>query len=277
MKSFKEFVELKEELITFNNKAYPKFGNIVILAGGAGSGKGFILKNLVGLEGKVLDVDEIKNMARESDLITSRIKKDKGIDISKMDLRNPSNVSKLHVLLKSTVGKFSSKFFQSVMSADPKRLPNIVFDVTLKDIHKFDELIHRAELLGYNKLNIHLVWIVNDVEVAAEQNKDRTRVVPEDILFQTHTGAAQTFKQIIKKGDQIAKYINGDIWLAFNNKKAGDSKLKTKSGQSKYSKNFVGYVQKTNKYKLKSAGERRVSAIPDQFVKKIFDYTGEKF
>lgn len=30
---------LQEALITFGGKAYPKFGNIVILAGGAGSGK----------------------------------------------------------------------------------------------------------------------------------------------------------------------------------------------------------------------------------------------
>ena len=35
-------MQLQEALITFGGKPYPKFGNIVILAGGAGSGKGFI-------------------------------------------------------------------------------------------------------------------------------------------------------------------------------------------------------------------------------------------
>jgi len=41
MKSFNEFNEyLLEKLITFGGKAYPKFGNVVILAGGGGSGKG---------------------------------------------------------------------------------------------------------------------------------------------------------------------------------------------------------------------------------------------
>ena len=49
-----------EKLITFGGKAYPKYGHIVLMAGGAGSGKGFILSNLVGLEGKVFDVDELK-------------------------------------------------------------------------------------------------------------------------------------------------------------------------------------------------------------------------
>ena len=40
MKSFKQYVaesgELNEKLITFGGKAYPKFGTVVVLAGGAG-------------------------------------------------------------------------------------------------------------------------------------------------------------------------------------------------------------------------------------------------
>jgi len=58
MKSFKFFTEealyeeaemLMEKLITFGGKAYPKFGHVLIMAGGAGSGKGFIQQNLIGL------------------------------------------------------------------------------------------------------------------------------------------------------------------------------------------------------------------------------------
>lgn len=45
--------DLQEALITFRGKAYPKFGTVVIMAGGAGSGKGFVLEKLVGVEGKV--------------------------------------------------------------------------------------------------------------------------------------------------------------------------------------------------------------------------------
>ena len=42
--TFLEHKSLQEKLITFGKKAYPKFGNVVILAGGAGSGKGFQLE-----------------------------------------------------------------------------------------------------------------------------------------------------------------------------------------------------------------------------------------
>lgn len=45
MKSFKDFTSLDEALITFGGKAYPKFGQVVILAGGAGSGKGFTVRH----------------------------------------------------------------------------------------------------------------------------------------------------------------------------------------------------------------------------------------
>ena len=51
-----QFDELMEALITFGGKAYPKFGNVVIMAGGAGSGKGFVKDNLVGIEGFTFDV-----------------------------------------------------------------------------------------------------------------------------------------------------------------------------------------------------------------------------
>jgi hypothetical protein len=56
---FKSYIN--EALITLANKR-PKYNNIVILAGGAGSGKGFINTNLLGIEGKTFDVDEIKRL-----------------------------------------------------------------------------------------------------------------------------------------------------------------------------------------------------------------------
>ena len=50
-----EYEELVEKLITFGNRAYPKFGTVVIMAGGAGSGKGFVKERLLGVEGFTFD------------------------------------------------------------------------------------------------------------------------------------------------------------------------------------------------------------------------------
>jgi ABC-type uncharacterized transport system YnjBCD ATPase subunit len=70
---------LMEKLITFGGKAYPKYGNIVVMAGGAGSGKGFILSNLVGVEGKVFDVDELKTLASKTPAIKKRVADELGV------------------------------------------------------------------------------------------------------------------------------------------------------------------------------------------------------
>ena len=92
---------LLEKLITFGGKAYPKFGNIVVMAGGAGSGKGFILSNLVGMEGKVFDVDELKTLASKTPAIQKRVKDELGVDLADLasNLKNPENVGKLHQIM----------------------------------------------------------------------------------------------------------------------------------------------------------------------------------
>ena len=54
-----QYDDLLEALITFGGQAYPKFGNVVIMAGGAGSGKGFVKDKLVGVEGFTFDVDAL--------------------------------------------------------------------------------------------------------------------------------------------------------------------------------------------------------------------------
>ena len=83
-----------EKLITFGGKAYPKYGHIVLMAGGAGSGKGFILSNLVGVEGKVFDVDELKTLASRTPTIKKRIKDELGVDMEDLasNLKDPKNV-----------------------------------------------------------------------------------------------------------------------------------------------------------------------------------------
>src|SRR5574344_2229773 len=55
-----EMVE-EAKMVTFSGKVYPKFNNAVVMSGGSGSGKSYALKNLVGIEGKVINVDDLKD------------------------------------------------------------------------------------------------------------------------------------------------------------------------------------------------------------------------
>lgn len=236
MIEFNEYLEVMDEaLITFGKKKYPKFGQIVILAGGAGSGKGFVLKKLLGIEGKVLDVDKLKEMVIASKKLSTLIAKETGQDIKKMDLKNPANVTLMHKLINDVygiAGKNQKQMLKSVSLADESRKPNIIFDVTLKDKKKLKTISDSALSLGYDKRNIHIVWVVNDVKVAIKQNSERERVVPLEILIGTHVGAAQTMNSILSSGDDLKQYMDGDIWLAFNKKGVDVSKKSiTKHGK----------------------------------------------
>jgi hypothetical protein len=221
---------LLEKLITFGGKAYPNFGNVVIMAGGAGSGKGFVLDNLVGLEGKVMDVDALKTAAAKSPLIRKRVKAETGLDIEEIaaDLKNPENVGKLHDIIANVLQLDTRKqkvLMRGILGAAPDRKPNLIFDTTLKDLQKLGNLSRMLTNVGYEKRNIHIVWVVNDIEVAKAQNLTRDRTVPAEILVNTHRGASQTMADIVNMGTTLKRYMDGDIVFAFN-KIGVDSELK---------------------------------------------------
>jgi len=261
MKSFKFFTEeflaeeaqmLMEKLITFGGKAYPKFGNVVIMAGGAGSGKGFVQDRLVGLEGKSFDPDELKKLAGKSSLINKRVQDEFGVDLEDLGtkLRVPENVSKLHEIIGDALNLPNRKqaaFFGSVMTAAADRKPNIIFDTTLKDAGKLQKLSRQVTTLGYDKKNIHIVWVVNDIEIAKKQNLERPRVVPTEILINTHRGASNTMGDILKMGETLRKYMDGDLVFAFN-KIGVDSELVT-------SRKGGSYVKEADYVYIKRAGK----------------------
>jgi hypothetical protein len=247
-----EYSELIEKLITFGGQAYPKFGNVIIMAGGAGSGKGFIKDNLVGAEGFVFDVDEMKKLAAKTPVIAKRIQDEMGVNLRDLakDLKNPDNVGKLHEIIGDFLNLDDRRmkvFYTSILTAHPDRKPNIIFDVTLKDLRKLQKLTNQAKTLGYDDKNIHLVWVVNDIEVAKKQNAARDRTVPVEILVNTHRGASQTMLDIINMGKQLKKYLDGDIVFAFN-KIGVDAELAV-SGRG------GSYIKKANYFYIKRAGK----------------------
>lgn len=253
---FEDAEFLLEKLITFGGKAYPRFGNIVFMAGGAGSGKGFVLSNLVGIEGKTLDVDELKTLASRAPSIKARVKKELGVDLADLaaNLKNPENVGKLHSIMGDYLQLDDRKqkaLFTSVLSQPADKKPNIIFDTTLKDLQKLEKLTRQAADLGYDKKNIHIVWVVNDIEVAKAQNLKRSRTVPTEILVNTHRGAANTLADVINMGAGLKKYMDGDIVFAFNKVGVDANLVKGQKGGS--------YVKDANYFYVKRQGKAPTS------------------
>ena len=121
---FEEITEdiLNEKLITYGNRK--PYGQIVFMAGGAGSGKGFAISNFVDSASfKIRDVDEMKKQIqilnrlgkldirsilkkygrniklKDLDLIR-KIEKD-GYKLQNFNLKNPDHVYALHILVKA--------------------------------------------------------------------------------------------------------------------------------------------------------------------------------
>jgi len=275
MLSYKEFLD--EVLIQFG--ANNKFGQMVILAGGAGSGKGFVKSNLLDIDGKTFDVDILKSLSLKSDLIKKRVQKEFGVDITNMNLRNSDDVTKLHMICQELgiASRREEAFVKSTILAHPDRKPNIIFDCTLKETSKLVQLARMASDMGYDKKNIHIVWVLNDLDTAIAQNAERDRVLNIDILTNTHKHVSYQMKELISSGTtNIRKYMDGYFYIVFN-KKYVDSLLKFSTNIQSDStigrkKNSGGsYVKAAVYYAIKERGKalKTLNDISDDVLKRI--------
>ena len=271
---------LEEALIQLANQKDSHFGQVVILAGGAGSGKGTILKNLLDIKGKVFDVDELKSwMIRIPEWRKELQARLPGVDLDdKKFLSTSENVAVAHDVAKNVLGiegRQKKVVFDSIALADPTRKPNLIFDVTLKEIRKFDDIVKSVTAAGYQKQNIHIVWVLSELEAAIQNNRDRDRVVPSEILLDTHHGAADTMAEIIRQGAALQSKMDGNIVVAFNTFKgvgSPDNDVKTQKKLSSTGK-YVQYVTKALYVFLKRRGQPvlRLAEIKKELSQKILD------
>jgi hypothetical protein len=231
--SVNEDEQLDEKLITFSNRA--PYGQVVFMAGGAGSGKGFAISNFIDSAGfKVRDVDEMKKQVGKLEQIgkiniDSWYKKysgnlspdarehvekyviNKGLSISDIagDLRNPNNVASLHFIVDAMGIK--EKWLINMLSGknNPETLPNLIFDITAKNIKSITKTIPALISQGYKPQNIHLIWVLTNYHIAVKQNKSRARIVPDDIMLLSHEGAAKTIWSIVNGA--LPRGLNGRI------------------------------------------------------------------
>ena len=235
---FEEITEdiLNEKLITYGNRK--PYGQIVFMAGGAGSGKGFAISNFVDSASfKIRDVDEMKKQIqilnrlgkldirsilkkygrniklKDLDLIR-KIEKD-GYKLQNFNLKNPDHVYALHILVKAIGIKDTSLEKLLLGKNNPETLPNILFDITAKDISDITSILPKLKQVGYKPENVHLTWVLTNYVTAMYNNKNRARMVPEDILLKTHEGASNTIWGIITKA--LPKGMNGRVDVILNN------------------------------------------------------------
>jgi hypothetical protein len=202
---------IEEKQITFPKK----YGQIVFLAGGGGSGKGFVISKFMNSSNfKTIDVDYWKGqflkLAKETD---------KYPELKGMDLRNPKHVFALHQFVKKK--KIKAKKIKGLFDGVKiDRLPNVIFDVTMNDEDSMREVIPMALKLGYDPKDIHLVWVLTNFHTAMANNKTRDRIVPDDIMLEAHEGVALVMNEVLKGRGFIKsrKKLDGTISVVLNNR-----------------------------------------------------------
>lgn len=209
MLTFLEFVEiLNEKLILYNHGK--REGQAVFLAGGAASGKGHAIKKFVDSSSfKIFDVDYLKTMILKMNQL-----KGKFPEISHLNLRNPEDVGILHQFIKDL--DWEDKILGSFFSDRRSVIPNVLFDVTMKDMKKLNNLLPILIGKGYRPRDIHITWVLAKYSISVNDNAKRSRVVPDDILLQTHEGASRTMYSLIS-GDLPAE-VNGRVDVILNNR-----------------------------------------------------------
>ena len=194
MKTFFEFKQdLLEKLVIVGNDQ--KYGQVIFLAGGSGSGKGFAVSNFINTTTyRVFDPDKIKDTLLKWNQTTKKYP-----ELLGRNLKDPKDTEFVHKFIRDVV-KWDKKEIQTFLAVnrpDKTTLPNIVFDKTFKDAAEFEELVPQLLKAGYKKENMHLIWVLRNYKFAIQANAARDRTVPLAVLIQTHSGAAQTMRKFL--------------------------------------------------------------------------------
>ena len=215
---FTQYNEITEGLHLLNEKEIvlgkgAKYGQIVFLVGGAASGKSYAQTHfLQGNKFKTRNVDDWKTA-----FLKIAALKNKYPELKALDLKNPDDVSFLHDWVKEKGVK--DKTLTSMLGqAKLGRLPNILFDITFKDKHDIHALLPTLMDVGYDPINLHVVWVLTNYAIAVKQNRDekRGRVVSDDIMLDTHEGSSNNMWQMLHNG--TPREINGSVHIILGGK-----------------------------------------------------------
>ena len=259
MKKFNEFCKeyLKEEtetideasVVTFGGKTFPKNGWCVILAGGPGSGKGYQQDNSIMIDAKVFDVDKLKS------LYVKAAKAGKINDKKDYDFKKPEDVAALHQIVSDK--KYDKKIKNIFFDKDEK-LPNVIFDITGKNVAELKQYCERVKRKGYKT---SLVWVVSNRDVALVQNLTRPRVVPQNVFHKIHNAILANLPDFIKT--DAANYFD-ECWILF-----GSTKKLHKNMTSEEEKE----LHDNRSFKLTKKGDG--FEISEELSNRLYDILGE--
>ncbi len=247
---------LEDKIVKFGGEVSPKFGWCIIYMGGGGSGKSTATNYLSRIQGKVFNVDEWKENSNRWKLTNPETGRPYEADFETPEeertLDNSEFVSQLHNTFKPVTKKVKKGMLNNPAS-DPRRLPNMIFDMTGDSVNKIDEIVKAVKPQGYK---VGIIWILNTFGKAWKNNAKRGRQVNSDVMYTKHRDVLATAEEIFSSG--YIKSID-EFWVidAFNPEgpqKGEDGKV-TQDSAVKYHDEPNVYKIPTNENGLKEFEE----------------------
>lgn len=232
MLSFKEF--LQEAVLNIGNRSgTPKYNQVIILAGGAGSGKSLVVQKILNIpNAKIINSDDLRAsiVKAKPKGLDAEFQKRYGKSLSQYSSKNPDDVSNLYNLVKERSLDDKTTLWQLKANENSDNKPNLIFDGTFKRVDKLKEVSDLVQKYGYKREDIHIVWVLNDINIALIQNAKRSRSVRTDILTSTHIGASNTFNELLRNFEKYTPYMDGDIYVVPNKAKVDNVFTVSKNG-----------------------------------------------
>ncbi len=208
MISFKQYIT--ELYISPHNGA--KYGQVIFLVGGAGSGKSTAIRKFINSTNyKIINPDDLKAL-----LIRAGKKGSPAFaEVGNIDPNTPTGSQEIHKFMRDKkIGPKRAKIMMAAL-ADVKTLPNLLFDRTFSFAGEFKKISQGLIKVGYKSENIHVVFVMTDVEMAVKRNLERSRSLPTEIVRGTNVEAKKRFAELFFKRAKGA-VANGDYYIIIN-------------------------------------------------------------
>lgn len=213
MKTLKQFI-IENTVVDFG-KSNSNYGECIILAGGGGSGKGFI-RDKINANFKSFDVDDLK--IKYQKLLHQGKLND---ELKDFDFSNPNDVTELHMRVKEHGWKdkqidliFRNKYNPDKEASNSKILPNLLFDKVSDKIDDITEVALRAKTLGYN---VTVVWVLCNLETAKINNRIRKRYIDENkILIPAHKRCYENMTKLFGNGYPEFNDFIDNAWIGYS-------------------------------------------------------------
>lgn len=223
----------EDKVVKFGGQTFPKFGWAVILMGGGGSGKSTVFNSLVPIEGKYVNVDDLKEHPRFWDIKKSgtdmtyydEIRRtldkpnisntpirqetkgwyfgqDKNTEepthpMLKANLSEPEIANAVHQSLRPLGKAVKKAAYDTPKSASEGKLPNIIFDIVADELKDITTVVEQLKPAGYK---IAIIWVSSTINKALKNNAGRDRVVSPDIIIGAHGRVLDTLNELFDSG-----------------------------------------------------------------------------